>query len=166
MRLGLAVAAVVALLDQLTKWLVVEKLFRPEGVWETPFYTPMRMELAPFFDLVMAWNRGVSFGVFNDGGRWNAVLLSGLSLVICAVLVAWLRKAPGLWVRLALGGIIGGALGNVVDRIRFGAVADFLDFHLAGHHWPAFNLADSAITVGATLLVLDSLFARRNPSKN
>jgi signal peptidase II len=166
MRIGLTVAAVIAVLDQLTKWLVVEKLFRPQGIGATPFYTAERIELAPFFDLVMAWNRGVSFGVFNSDGRWNAVLLSALSLVIVIVLLAWLRKANTLWLKIALGGIVGGALGNVVDRVRFGAVADFLDFHVAGHHWPAFNLADSAITVGATLLVLDSLFAKRNPSKN
>ncbi|MEW5726570.1 MAG: signal peptidase II [Pseudomonadota bacterium] len=165
LRPGLSLAAVVVVLDQLTKAWVID-LMRPLGVWETPFYSPTRIEVLPFFDLVMAWNRGVSFGIFNNGGQWNAVLLSLLSVAICVALVAWMRKAGSLLVSLALGGIVGGALGNVIDRVRFGAVADFLDVHVMGYHWPAFNLADSAITVGAVLLVLDSLFARPTSSKN
>ncbi|MGE5546108.1 MAG: signal peptidase II [Solirubrobacterales bacterium] len=164
-RLGLAVAAIVMVLDQITKTMIVN-VMRPDGVWETPFHTATRIEVLPFFDLVMAWNRGVSFGVFNNGGQWNAVLLTVLSLAIVAGLVAWMRKAQSRWVAIALGGIVGGALGNVVDRVRFGAVADFLDIHVAGWHWPAFNLADSAITVGAAVLILDSLFTRSTSSKN
>jgi signal peptidase II len=164
MRRGLSVAALVALLDQLSKWWIVEKVMRPEGMPGTPFYTPVRIALTPFFDLVMAWNRGVSFGIFNSGGVWNVVVLSGLSLVIVAALLGWMRKAASWQLQVALGAIVGGALGNVVDRIRFGAVADFLDVHYAGYHWPAFNLADSAITVGAVVLVLDSLFAARRVS--
>lgn len=166
LRPGLIVAATVLVLDQITKWWIVEEVMRPMGVWETPFYTPTRIEILPFFDLVMAWNRGVSFGIFNNDGAWNAAILSALSLGIVVFLLAWLRKAENRVIALALGGIIGGALGNVVDRIRWGAVADFLDFHWAGWHFPAFNLADSAISVGAAVLVLDALFARRNSSKN
>ncbi|MBI5164067.1 MAG: signal peptidase II [Magnetospirillum sp.] len=166
LRRGLLVAAVVAILDQLSKWWIIEAVMRPEGIAETPFYSPTRIVVTPFFDLVMAWNRGVSFGVGNTGGAWNAVVFATLSLAIVAGLVVWLRKAPSLPVALALGGIIGGALGNVVDRIRFGAVADFLYFHLGAYAWPAFNLADSAITVGAVVLVLDSLFSRRTSTKN
>lgn len=166
MRPGLILAAVIIILDQISKWWVVETLMRPQGVWETPFYTATRIEVLPFFDLVMAWNRGVSFGIFNTDGRWNAVALSALSFVIVAGLLAWMRKAPSPMVTLALGGIVGGALGNVVDRIRWGAVADFLDVHVMGHHWPAFNLADSAISIGAAVLVLDALFARSTSAKN
>lgn len=166
LRAGLSLAALIIVLDQISKWWIVETVMRPQGVWETPFYTPTRIEVLPFFDLVMAWNRGVSFGIFNNGGDWNAVILSGLSIVIVAFLVGWLRKAHNRMVALALGGIIGGALGNVIDRVRWGAVADFLDVHVAGYHWPAFNLADSAITVGAILLVLDSLSGTRTSSKN
>lgn len=165
MRLGLAFAAVVIVLDQVTKAWVID-LMRPLGVWETPFYSPTRIEVLPFFDLVMAWNRGVSFGIFNNAGSWNAVVLSALSLAICVALVVWMKKAHSRIIALALGGIVGGALGNVIDRVRYGAVADFLDVHVMGYHWPAFNLADSAITVGAVVLVLDSLFARPTSSKN
>jgi signal peptidase II len=166
LRLGLAVAAVVGVLDQLSKWWVVERLFRPAGMDETPFFTPVRYRITDFFDLVMAWNRGVSFGVFNNSGQWNWILLSLLSAVIVAFLVAWMRRAGSSLMAAALGLVVGGAIGNVVDRLRFRAVADFLDFHLGDLHWPAFNLADSAITVGAVILVLDSLFAARTSSKN
>lgn len=166
LRLGFGVAALVVALDQLSKWWIVEKVMRPEGVLGTPFYSPTRIEVLPVFDLVMAWNRGVSFGIGNNGGEWNALILSALAVAICVAMAVWLAKAETLLVRVALGGIIGGALGNVIDRARFGAVADFLDVHVAGYHWPAFNIADSAITVGAVFLVVDSLFASRVSSKN
>lgn len=166
LRPGLLLAAVIIVLDQLSKWWVVEKLMRPEGVADTPFFSPVRIAVLPVFDLVMAWNRGVSFGVLNNDGRWNAVLLSVLSIAISIGLLLWMRKAQSKLVLLALGGIIGGALGNVVDRIRWGAVADFLDVHVMGYHWPAFNLADSAISVGAVLLVLDALFTKSSSTKN
>ncbi|MEO5338365.1 MAG: signal peptidase II [Magnetospirillum sp. WYHS-4] len=146
---GLVPAAVVMVLDQITKLVMVGAVMQPSRV----------IEVTPFFNLVMTWNRGVSFGMFNTGSPWNAWVLTAVALVICAALVAWLRKAEGRWVPLALGLVIGGALGNVIDRLHWGAVADFLDFHAFGYHWPAFNLADSAITVGAAALVLDSLFA-------
>jgi signal peptidase II len=166
LRQGLGIAALVVALDQISKWWIIEAVMRPEGVSATPFYTPVRIAVTPFFDLVMAWNRGVSFGIGNNDGPWNAWLLSGLALAIIAAMIVWLRKAETPLLRVALGGIIGGALGNVIDRMRFGAVADFLDFHLAGYHWPAFNVADSAITVGALILVFDSLFAGQVSTKN
>ncbi len=89
-----------------------------------------------------------------------------LSVAIAIGLVVWMRKSTSALVTLALGGIIGGALGNVIDRVRWGAVADFLDVHVMGYHWPAFNVADSAISVGAVLLVLDALFAKSSSTKN
>ncbi|EME70213.1 lipoprotein signal peptidase [Paramagnetospirillum caucaseum] len=163
---GLSVAGLIILLDQLSKYWIIEKVMRPEGVDGTPFHSATRIEVLPFFDLVMAWNRGVSFGIGNSGGEWNAVILSALAVAICVGMAVWLAKAETLPLQLALGGIIGGALGNVIDRARFGAVADFLDVHVAGYHWPAFNVADSAITIGAVFLIADSLFAGRDSSKN
>ncbi|MGE5518151.1 MAG: signal peptidase II [Bacteroidota bacterium] len=165
-RPGLILAAVIIVCDQISKWWVVEKLMRPEGLLDTPFYTPVRIAVLPVFDLVMAWNRGVSFGILNNDGRWNAILLSVLSVAISVGLVLWMRKAQSRLVLFALGGIVGGALGNVIDRVRWGAVADFLDVHVMGYHWPAFNLADSAISVGAVLLVLDALFTKSSSTKN
>jgi signal peptidase II len=89
-----------------------------------------------------------------------------LALAIVAAMLVWLRTTETPLAQAALGGIIGGALGNVIDRVRFGAVADFLDVHVMSYHWPAFNVADSAITVGAVFLVVDSLFAGRVSTKN
>jgi len=119
------------------------------------------VEVTGFFNLVLVWNRGVSFGMFQAGseaGRW---LLVGVALLVSALLVVWLRRERRKLPRLAIWLILAGALGNVVDRVRYGAVVDFLDFHAFGYHWPAFNVADSAIVVGAALLVGDSLLGGR-----
>ena len=125
---------------------------------------PRVIPVLPFFNLVMVWNRGVSFGMFGGGAvpAWALILLSAL---IVAMLVAWLRQVDNSWAAVAIGLVIGGAVGNVIDRVIHGAVADFLDFHLGGYHWPAFNLADSAITIGVVLLLAESLFPRRAAAK-
>jgi signal peptidase II len=148
LRLGLLVAIPIILVDQATKWWMLSLLADP----------PYSIELTGFFNLVMVWNRGVSFGMFNMSADWGPYLLSGLALVISVCLVIWLRRVDSRLVAVALGMVLGGALGNVIDRFVHGAVVDFLDFHAFGHHWPAFNVADSAITVGVVLLLYDSLF--------
>lgn len=155
-RMGLGMALLVFVLDQATKWWIVESVMQP----------PRVVPVTPFFNLVMGWNRGVSFGMFNQHGAFNAWIFSGLALVIVGVLLVWLWRAERPLIGVAIGLIVGGALGNVVDRLRFGAVADFLDFHVAGYHWPAFNVADSGITVGAALLLADALFSRPEKPKN
>lgn len=147
-RRGLSVAAAVLVLDQVSKWWILEVVMQP----------PRTIPLAPFFNLVLGWNRGVSFGMFNSQSPLNAWILPILALAITVVLTLWLFRTDQRWISLALGLVIGGALGNLVDRLRFGAVADFLDLHLAGYHWPAFNVADTGITLGAAVLVLDALF--------
>ncbi|MBT4890353.1 MAG: signal peptidase II [Rhodospirillales bacterium] len=137
-------------LDQLTKWWVLEGLMQP----------PQRIILTPFFNLVSGWNRGVSFGMFSSDSPWSGWILSLLALGIVAFLVHLLRKADCRHNIIAIGLIIGGAIGNVIDRLVHGAVYDFLDIHISGHHWPAFNVADSGITIGAVILVLDSLLRK------
>lgn len=144
---GPALFAGLLLLDQLTKELALRRL-DPLGA----------VEVTPFFNLVLVWNRGVSFGFLGGAGAAAPWLLAALALSISALLAVWLRRERRALPRLALWLVLAGALGNVVDRARFGAVVDFLDFHAAGYHWPAFNVADSAIVVGAGLLLLDSLF--------
>ncbi len=151
---GLLAAAAVTLLDQWSKWFMVEKVMQP----------PRVIPVTPFFNLVLGWNRGVSFGLFNNSSPLNDWLLPAVALVIIVVLLVWMGKSKGLLVASSLGLIIGGALGNVIDRFRHGAVTDFLDFYIGSYHWPAFNLADAAITVGAVVLVADSLF--NQPEKN
>jgi signal peptidase II len=150
-RLGLTVALVLLGLDQLTKWAALDLLdlaARPVAV-------------TPFFNLVLVWNRGVSFGMLDALGAVAPWLLSGLALAVVIALLFWLRRSEHAVMAIGLGLVIGGALGNVIDRLRYGAVVDFLDFHLAGWHWPAFNLADAGICVGAGLIVVDGLLAPR-----
>lgn len=155
LRLGLLVALPVILVDQLTKWWILSALSDP----------PYSVVVTGFFNLVLVWNRGVSFGMFNLTADWGPFLLSGLAIFISICLVIWLRRVESRLVATALGLVLGGALGNVIDRFVHGAVVDFLDFHAAGHHWPAFNVADSAITVGVALLLYDSLFEGRKASE-
>ncbi|MFN4282998.1 MAG: signal peptidase II [Alphaproteobacteria bacterium] len=147
---GLGIAVLLLVLDQISKWWIVGTVMNP----------PRRIEVTPFFNLVMVWNEGVTFGLGNnvEWGRW---LFAGLALVIVVILIGWLARAAHLWVLVALGLVIGGAIGNVIDRLRWGAVADFLDFHAFGWHWPAFNLADAGIVVGVLLLVLDALVGHK-----
>ena len=146
---GLLIAAAVVVADQATKWAALAAL--------DPMGAPIAV--TPFFNLVLVWNRGVSFGMLGGLSGYGPWLLSAVALAIVVFLLTWLRREPGPLVAGALGLVIGGALGNVIDRVRFGAVVDFLDFHYAGYHWPAFNVADAAICVGAGLLLLSGLFA-------
>ena len=148
--LGLTIAVLVVVLDQLTKWWVLEHVMTP---------IPRVVEITPFFNLVLAWNQGVSFGMFSNGTSVMPYVLSAVALVIVVVLLGWLRSADRVLVALSIGMIVGGAVGNVIDRLRFGAVADFLDFHAFGWHFWAFNVADTGISVGVALLVLDGLLA-------
>ncbi len=154
-RLGLVLALLVAVLDQISKWWILADAMDP----------PRVVAVTPFFNLVLVWNRGVSFGILNQGSDWVPWLLSALAAAICVGLLMWLRRAEGIWLAAALGLIIGGALGNLVDRLRFGAVVDFLDVHAGGYHWPAFNVADAAITVGVGILLIDALIAPRGERK-
>lgn len=150
LRLGLTVAALVTLIDQATKWWIVFEVMQPPAV----------IPVTSFFNIVITWNRGVSFGMFDSASSLNNVILPVLAAVIIGVLLTWLRRVANRWVAVAIGMVIGGAVGNIIDRLHFGAVADFLDFYIADYHWPAFNVADSGITIGAVILIVDSLFDR------
>tara|TARA_R110002073_G_scaffold46471_1_gene126794 strand:+ start:1176 stop:1664 length:489 start_codon:yes stop_codon:yes gene_type:complete len=153
-RQGLGLAFLVLVLDQISKWWVLTDLMNP----------PRVIEVLPFANLVLVWNRGVSFGLFNTASDYGPWILSALALAVSAVLAVWLFRGPERMVGWGIGLILGGALGNVIDRLVHGAVVDFVDLHAGGAHWPAFNVADSAITVGAVLLILDSLFHRDKSS--
>ena len=135
----------VIVVDQATKLAVVELLAPGSSV-----------ELLPALDLVLVYNPGAAFSFLSTAGGWQRWLFIGLAVAICACIVYWLRGLPRHARRLplALSLVLGGAVGNVIDRIRIGAVVDFIDFHVGDWHWPAFNVADSAICVGAALLVL------------
>lgn len=165
---GFSIALDIFILDQLTKWLILEYIIRKEvqpnasplGLIEWLINAPSRLppgtsiELLPFFNLTMVWNEGISFGMFQGSGVW---ILVSLSLAITIIFSIWLMRAQGWLQAVSLALVIGGAVGNVLDRLRFGAVADFFDFHVMGWHYPAFNIADCAIVIGIALLVLDGI---------
>jgi signal peptidase II len=140
---GLAAAIIAA--DQLVKWIVLARFAPGEG-----------LAVTPFFNLVLVFNKGAAFSFLAREAGWQTPLLVGFALVAAGIVSVLIVRSPEKnLLRAALALILGGALGNVIDRLRFGHVVDFLDFHAAGWHFPAFNVADSAITIGAALLILD-----------
>ncbi len=134
-------------LDRLTKWMVLRNFIVGEV-----------LPVTPFFNLVLAYNRGAAFSFLADAGGWQRWIFTAIGLIAALLIIHLLRKydSRALFC-LALSLILGGALGNVIDRLLHGHVIDFLDFYLRGWHWPTFNLADSAISCGVALLVLDEL---------
>jgi signal peptidase II len=152
MRLVVAVGGIVLILDQAVKWLALRRL--PPGV-------PTSV-IDGFFSLTLVMNPGLAFGMLGTvprGWRWVVALLSIAALGVLAAVATRLLPEGGRAAAVAVGMIFGGAAGNLIDRARFGAVVDFLDFYWRGWHWPAFNVADSAISVGVALLALRMLTA-------
>lgn len=147
-------SVVVVGLDQLTKALAEEWL---------PPYEPL--ELLPFLNLRLMYNEGAAFSFLSQAGGWQRWFFVAVGMVVTGILVAWLRglKSGERWQALGLSLIVGGAVGNLIDRILYGRVADFIDVYVERWHWPAFNLADSAITVGVVLLLIDALREARAP---
>ena len=150
-RLGYITAIIIIVADQSSKWWIFEKIMQP----------PRIINVNEYFNLVLTWNNGISFGLFNNDNEINALIISLIATVIIIFLIRLLSKSKTKKLSIGLGMIIGGAIGNVIDRSIYGAVMDFLDVHINVYHWPAFNVADSGITVGALILVFDSLFAQR-----
>jgi signal peptidase II len=151
---GLAVAALVALLDQLAKTWILGRF--AEGV-----APELAAPFTWFFGLTLTSNRGMSFGLFNGGGALNAVVFTALAAAIVGGLLVWLKGVRQTLLALAIGLIIGGAIGNVIDRLWRGAVVDFIEMHLAGWRFPwVFNVADAAISCGVGLLLIDGLLGR------
>ena len=148
-RLGYGVAAAVLLLDQWSKYWASTSLTYREPV-----------PLTSWFDLLLAHNTGAAFSFLADAGGWQRWFFTLITVAVSVVLVVWLSRLPRYRIGLgmALGLILGGGLGNLWDRIQLGYVVDFISLHYGGWYWPAFNVADSAISAGAAILVLDSFF--------
>lgn len=152
LRFGLLLAVAVIIVDQATKslaeaWLVA---YRP-------------VPLAALLDLTLSYNRGAAFSFLSDQSGWQRWLLIGVALCVSLFLLRWLAqlRRGERWLAVTLGLILGGALGNVIDRLRYGHVIDFIDVHYGHWHWPAFNVADSAITLGLIGLLLQLLLEHR-----
>ncbi len=148
--LGLASALIVLVADQVSKWWILDVIHLPDVG---------QIVLLPVLNLTMVWNRGVTFGLLTSFGQWSYLLLAAVALAVVAALVVWLRRAESRLVAVALGAIVGGALSNVIDRLRFGAVVDFIHAHIGNVSWYVFNLADAAIVCGVAALVLDGLLS-------
>lgn len=152
LKYAIIFAIVAFALDQITKILAVAFITDPVSV-------------LPIFNLSLAYNYGVSFSMFYDFGTKLPILLAIFSLAIIALIVFIYRKEDSKIARSLMGLFIGGALGNVADRLRLGAVVDFLDFHIMGYHWPTFNISDSILTIIAIVIVYDTFFNKKTKGK-
>ncbi len=159
-------------LDQLSKWYVLEKILKPaipnnnfESLrfsewWASDIRLPfVSIDVLPFFNYTMVWNEGISFGLMHNSNPWPLIAISAIIIVF---FIAWILRSHNWMEIIPLSMVIGGAIGNIKDRLHFGAVADFLDFHINDWHYPAFNLADSFITIGIVILITYSLFFDRS----
>src|SRR5271170_7537326 len=151
---GIGTAIAVVGLDQFSKYFVLRHFGEAACV-------DRHERVTAFFDLVLTCNRGMSFGLFNTGQGLSVPLFSIAAAAIVAILLFWLTRVGSDILASAIGMIIGGAVGNVIDRLQFGGVVDFLYFHLVAWYWPAFNLADSAICLGVFVMLFEGLLSRR-----
>ncbi len=133
--------------DQLTKWMILDDM-------------PLPIEVTSFFNIVLAMNKGVSFSMFASNHPHAPMILTAIGIIITLFIAFWFLKEKESVVKLALSLILGGAIGNIIDRIRFGAVVDFLDFHAFGYHWPAFNIADMMICFGVIIILTEAIFSK------
>lgn len=150
-------SALVVIIDQATKYVADEYLSYGRAV-----------ELLPVFDLTLAYNTGAAFSFLADAGGWQRWFFAILASIVSVVLVIWIKrlKPQETWLALALALILGGAVGNLYDRVVLGYVIDFISLHYQQHYFPAFNVADSAISVGAAILILDTfIHPKENASK-
>jgi signal peptidase II len=143
------------LIDQWSKWAVFALLEKESGA---------TLPLTGFLNFVMVWNRGISFGLFGKL-EYSHIIFAVIALILTIILLVWMVKAKNTLLTVALGLITGGAIGNIIDRVRFGAVADFIDFYIKEYHWPAFNIADSAVCVGVFMVCLDGVLSGRIKEK-
>jgi len=146
-KFGLVISIFAVVADYVSKWMIINMVMDP----------PRIIPITPFFNLVLGWNRGVSFGFFNMGANGQWILIALTSAIVVGLFI-WLNKIDRKNEALAIGLISGGAIGNIIDRVKFGGVTDFLDFYYGAYHWPAFNGADTFIFLGAAIMILDSLF--------
>jgi len=146
---GLSIALAAFLADRLSKWWLIDVF----GITERGI-----VKVLPFFDLVMAWNRGISYGLFQADTGLGIAILAGFAILVTAALTLWLARIHHRLMALSIGLIIGGAVGNIYDRIAFGAVADFFRLHAYGYYWYIFNIADVWIAIGVVLMIYDAFF--------
>ncbi|MBF7074749.1 signal peptidase II [Glaciecola sp. MH2013] len=150
------ISVIVFVLDQWTKYTIVDTMSLYQSI-----------EIMPFFNFTYVHNYGAAFSILYDAGGWQRYFLSAVALAVSAVILWWLKgtRRDQLLLPVAFSFILGGALGNVYDRMLHGYVIDFLDLYYGNYHWPAFNIADSAIFIGAALLIID-MFKNKEADEN
>ncbi len=175
--LGLALVPALVVADQVSKWWITEHVLRPAadmgepatlGAWLAAAperLPPVTVPMFPVFDLSMVWNKGVSFGMLASDHASGPMLLTVVSLVICVLFGFWLYKSVSKFEAVGLAMVIGGAIGNIIDRMRFGAVADFFHAFYGTWSFPAFNIADACITIGVILVLIHGLFLSKDNGK-
>lgn len=161
---GAGIPAAVVIFDQLTKFWAINQFHVPQNICAINPHPGLKIELSPVFDLALVCNQGVSFGMFSSSSTLTRTVLTLFAVAMCGFLLTWLNKEKGKLMSLALSLIIGGAIGNAIDRARFGAVTDFLSFDDIGFKW-VFNVADSAITCGVIGLILAMFLQDRAEKK-
>lgn len=149
---GLTIGLLVLFADQLSKWWMLFRLDLPERG---------NVSILPWLDFTMVWNHGVTFGLLQAGSGGGRLTLGLLALVIVLLLVGWMHRTDRRLVAGSLGLIVGGAVGNIIDRLRYGAVVDFIRAHAFGYSWYVFNVADSCIVCGIAILLVDGIFTRK-----
>lgn len=156
MQRWLWLSLAVVVLDQISKQLVESSLL----VYET-------VPILPYFNLTLAYNEGAAFSFLSDQGGWQRWFFTLVAVVVVVILAVWLKRLHHeRLLAAALSLVIGGAFGNLLDRLLFGHVIDFLDFYYGAHHWPAFNVADMAITLGVALMFVDAFVGRGGEAKS
>lgn len=158
----LLLIVILIFLDLFTKNLSFSYVKKIATENDLPFYM---VEITNFFNLVIVWNKGVSFGMFSNLEHAKYFIFL-INIAIITYLFIWFYKNQKLYINFALSFILSGAFGNLIDRVINGAVADFLDFHLFGYHWPAFNLADSLVFIGVFMLIFENQFTKKNAKKD
>ena len=150
---GLLAAVIVLAADQASKYWILNVLDLP---------SLGSVELLSWLNLTMVWNQGVTFGLLRQGSATGTYVLAGVSVLVVCFLLAWMVRAERVLLAVALGAVAGGAIGNVMDRLRFGRVVDFIHAHAFGYSWYVFNVADAAIVCGVAVLILDGLLPQRS----
>ncbi len=145
--IGMYLAAFVTLVDQGTKMWVHNTIAQP----------PRLIEISPYLNLTLVWNRGVTFGLFDIKYEYMPYVFISIALVIVLFLINWMMRANSLAITIGLGMVMGGAVGNIIDRVRYGAVIDFIDAHWGEYHWYVFNIADSAVVCGVIILLIENV---------